>query len=67
MIIEIWHDKYVNSWVVQKKDNNNNQIGKVEYCYSKRESLWSVAQHKKGNSNITIKIFKRDGELQRIE
>lgn len=37
--IDVWYDRHSKSWVVQKKDRNDNQIGDADYVYSKREAL----------------------------
>lgn len=37
--VEMWYDRSVKSWVVQKKDSRSYQVGDCIYVYSKREAL----------------------------
>jgi hypothetical protein len=66
MFIDVWYDRYTNSWVTQLKDGEENQIGNADYVHSKREAVSYARIIKKENENASIRIYKRDGELQRI-
>jgi hypothetical protein len=63
--IEVWYNKYENSWVAQVKDDQNNQIGEANYVYSKNEAIDYAKSHQE-DFKCDIKVFKRDGEEQRI-
>ncbi|MCM3227522.1 hypothetical protein [Terribacillus saccharophilus] len=63
--IDVWHDHYTNSWVIQRKDSSENQIDKADYVYSKREAI-EIANSYKSDSSGLVRIFKRtDGDLQK--
>lgn len=63
MIIEVWYDRYTNSWVIQRKDSEGNQIDKADYVHSKKKALTYASSHKQELKNSIIKVFKRNGEL----
>jgi len=39
MKVIMWYDRYTKSWVVQVKDENDNQIGTADYVYSRKEAV----------------------------
>lgn len=63
MTIEVWHDRFTNTWVVQRKDNEGNQIDKVDYVHSKKEALDYANTYKTENQNSVIKVYKRSGDF----
>lgn len=38
MAVVIWYDKQFRTWVVQCKDDKDNQVGDAIYVYTKREA-----------------------------
>ncbi|MFA1510008.1 hypothetical protein ACDN41_12330 [Priestia aryabhattai] len=65
MTIEVWYDQYTNSWVSQVKDAEGNQVGNADYVHSKREALKCAQWSREENKGSVIKVFKRNGELQK--
>lgn len=59
--IEVWYDKQFLSWVVQRKDENGNQIGDCEYFYLKSDAVKYAKEIKQKHPNADLVIFKRDG------
>lgn len=45
--VDMWYDRHERSWVVQLKDQEENQIGEATYVYSKPEALSQVEYLKK--------------------
>lgn len=66
MVIEVWYDRLSNSWIIQRKDNEGNQIENADYVYSKKEALDYAKTYQKENPKAIIKVFKRNGELHKI-
>ena len=56
MKVIMWYDRYTKSWVVQVKDENDNQIGTADYVYSRREAVLI----KKDLERVLTAIEKRD-------
>ncbi len=65
MIIDVWFDKNTNSWVTQLKDNEDNQLGNADYVHSKKEATGYAETLQREHKEATIKIHKRNGELQK--
>lgn len=65
MIIEVWYDHNSNSWVTMLLDNEGNQEGNAFYVHSKKEAIDHANIFKKDHTGSTIKVFKRNGELQK--
>jgi len=49
MKIDYWYDKYTKSWIVQRKDENGDQIGNSDYVASKKEAQNLVNYYKNLN------------------
>jgi len=39
MKVEYWYNSDIKSWVVQRKNNRGDQIGDVDYVYTKEEAI----------------------------
>jgi hypothetical protein len=66
MFIDVWYDPNTTSWVTQLKDKEENQIGEAQYTHSKKEAMSNANDHKREHENAAIRVYKRDGELQRM-
>lgn len=67
-IIHIWFDN--GSWAIQMFDKNgyqtyDNEICEVEYYGKKKLATDQIPSLLKKYSNIVIKVFGRDGNLQK--
>jgi hypothetical protein len=65
LFIDVWYDRYTNSWVTQLKDHEETQIGEADYVHSKREALAIAMYLRKENENCITRIYSRNGELQK--
>jgi len=45
--VDMWYDRSQRSWIVQLKDQDDNQIGDAAYVHSKPEALKQVDGWKK--------------------
>ena len=45
--VDVWYFNEQKSWVVQLKDEENNQVGEADYIYYKKEALKRVEYYKK--------------------
>lgn len=64
--IEIWYSIYDESWVVQIKDDDGNQVNDATYVYTKREAISEANVLAKEYDINIIKIFTRDDKLQKV-
>jgi len=71
--IDMWYDRHSRNWVIQRKDNEGNQIGTADYVYTKLEAqtikeqyqseynLWGINNERK---NLSIMDIDRMQKLQ---
>lgn len=64
--IDIWYDHNVTSWVVQRKDGEENQVGRADYVYTKKEAKDYADSYREEHPEAKVRIYKRSGELGRI-
>lgn len=49
MKIDVWYDRHTRSWVIEKKDNDGNQICDAIYCGNKIEKDFIVKELENDN------------------
>lgn len=67
---DVWYDRYEKTWVVQRKDTEGNQVGTLDYQYTKREALaWAkyLASEREAGARAMHEEARRAATAARAE